>query len=164
MKSFLFGPTLQLQSSFRCLSLWWSSASIAVLCVSCFIWEEKKSAVLFLDSFLEACLKELMTSATQTICIWRVLFQNEIFTVWKKERRGEESLHEQDDWQLPLESRPQRYFLKEASRVLGDIFTFYIWTIPDGNELLNGCVAFWNESVHMVLYFCHCCWRLFQFF
>lgn len=110
MKSCVFGPTFQFHSSFR--YLWCSSASIAVLCVSFFFQRQKKSAVLFMDLFLEACLNKLMTSATQTICIWRVLFQNEIFTVWKKGR-----LHRQNDWQVKFESRLWWYFMGFVSNL-----------------------------------------------
>ena len=90
MKSRLFGPTLQFQSSFRCLTLMLSCFSSCVMCfLMCFFQDKiKKCCAIswfsFFFFFLEACLNELMTSATQTICIWRVLFQNEICAVWKK--------------------------------------------------------------------------------
>lgn len=131
MQSCLFGLTLQLQSSFRCLSLWCSSASVAVLCFL-FYPRMEKSAVLFLDLFSEACLNKLMTSATQTICIWRVLFQNEIFTFWNKE-----SQHGQNDWQLRLESRITcwHFYLLDFS-YSNSTGCLGVW--------MNGCIAFWN--------------------
>lgn len=100
-------------------------------CVMCFMFfpRQKKSAVLFLDLFLEACLKELMTSAIQTICIWRVLFQNEIFTIWRKKNGGG------NDWQLVT-------FLPCGSSYFSTILEVI---------LLNGCIAFWNKSLECVL-------------
>lgn len=135
------------------VSLWCSSASIAMLCVSCFL-QGKKSAVLFLDLFLEACLKELMTSATQTICIWIVLFQNEICTVWKRGR-----LHRQDDWQLKLESRLWWYFIRIVSNFdwLDPLYFNTGWFFKWMYSILE-----WKCSYGVV--FCRRCWGLLHFF
>lgn len=79
---------------------------------------------LLLDLFLEACLKELMTPATQTICIRRregdlwgagsgegggggvICSQNEICAVWKiKIKKQGQTPTRLTDWRLKVEKR-----------------------------------------------------------
>lgn len=163
MKRRLFGPTLQFQSSFRCLTLMLSCFSSCVMCFLFFPRRKKKCCAIswfFFLLFLEACLNELMTSATQTICIWRVLFQNEICAVWKKGTPTQAEWLTAKTWRQIVVVHFEGLLV---SCVPAYIFTgwIHISTTLDGHELrvffffffLNGYLAFWNESVHMVLCF-----------
>lgn len=104
MKRRLFGPTLQFQSSFRCLTLMLSCFSSCVMCFLFFPRRKKKCCAIswfFFFPFSWGMLKWV-----NDFCYSDNLHMKSFVPKWdmcRLKKKGR--LHRQNDWQLKLEGR-----------------------------------------------------------